>query len=104
MNIFNTPLCIRDSKNNIIFNNKISALPLHEEFILSDSIKYFNDPEPCMIHRSAVMKRIYIEISDFFHSEAKKSNYQFSWSQLPTSLKKYINIHDAKTVTYTQVV
>jgi len=32
--------------------------------VLGLSLELYNDPEPCMIHRGAVLKRIYMQIID----------------------------------------
>jgi hypothetical protein len=38
------------------------ALP--EETVLALSVEYFNDPEPCEIHRGAVHKRAMMELAE----------------------------------------
>ncbi|KPU42398.1 hypothetical protein OXPF_41830 [Oxobacter pfennigii] len=82
-----------DMEDNIIFDKKPTALPLKEELIISDSIKFFNDPEPCMIHRSAVMKRIYLNIIDSLW-KLVKDDMELSWSIIPDSVKNYLDIKD----------
>lgn len=48
----------------------LSACPvgeyvLPEKSVLALSVEYFDDPEPCSIHRSAVHKRAMMELMDF---------------------------------------
>lgn len=38
---------------------------LPEKVVLALSTEYFDDPEPCSIHRSAVHKRAMLELMDF---------------------------------------
>ena len=38
------------------------ALP--EDMVVRLSTEYFNDPEPCEIHRAAVLKRVMMELID----------------------------------------
>lgn len=45
-----------------IYNGRLSELPIREDVILSKSIHFFDDPEPCHIHRSAVRLRLTEEI------------------------------------------
>ena len=48
---------------------EISACPIHEyvlpeEIVLALSVEYFNDPEPCEIHRGAVHNRVMMELME----------------------------------------
>ena len=49
----------------VLFNGDISDLPLKDEWIIKKSIEFFNDPEPCFIHRSAVTVRLLNEVWDY---------------------------------------
>jgi len=48
----------------VLFSGDLADLPLKDEWIIKKSIEFFNDPEPCFIHRSAVMIRLLNEIWD----------------------------------------
>lgn len=76
-------LCFLGDNDEVLFENKITALPLKENFIIEKSIEFFNDPEPCMIHRSAVMKRIYMQMQDFFLKSLEEGKYKLAWEDLP---------------------
>lgn len=41
-----------------------AEFPLPEEIVLMLSVRYFNDPEPCEIHRAAVQKRAMLELTE----------------------------------------
>lgn len=45
-----------------VYRGRLGELPIREEVILRKSIQFFNDPEPCHIHRSAVRSRLTEEI------------------------------------------
>ena len=47
-----------------LFSGDLTDLPLKDEWIIKKSIEFFNDPEPCFIHRSAVTIRMLNEIWD----------------------------------------
>lgn len=53
---------ITDINGVTLFSGNINSLPIHERIIIQKSIEYFNDPEPCYIHKGAVCMRIYMEI------------------------------------------
>lgn len=50
------------SQNQLIYDDYLKDVPLKESMILEKSIHFFNDPEPCHIHRSAVRIRLISEI------------------------------------------
>ena len=76
----------------ILLDKKLIALPLKEDFVINKSIEFFNDPEPCMIHRSAVMKRTYMEFFDYFNQLKGQGKDQVFWDELPVSIKESLNI------------
>lgn len=79
------------SDDKVIMEKKVSQLPLKEELIISQSIEFFNDPEPCMIHRTAVMKKIYMEFFSYF--EELFSRGKPVETKLPESLTKKLDIN-----------
>ncbi len=51
-----------------VFHGAVKDLPLQEEVVIKKSIEFYDDPEPCFIHRGAVMTRLYEELSQFFET------------------------------------
>ena len=49
-------------KDDCIYHDYLKDLPLKERVILEKSMEFFDDPEPCHIHRSAVRTRLTAEI------------------------------------------
>lgn len=76
----------------ILIEKKLTALHLKDEVIIEKSIEFFNDPEPCMIHRSAVMKRIYMEINEFFLLVLKDGKQEVLWDNFPSFIKEGLDI------------
>lgn len=66
--------------NVVVKSCKITSLPIKEQIIISKSIEFFNDSEPCFIHRSAVMKRLITEIDDYLYSVFKGGINEIKWS------------------------
>ncbi len=50
------------SENRLIYQGRWDDLPLSENIIIEKSIDFFNDPEPCYIHRDAVRVRLLAEL------------------------------------------
>ncbi|HZJ57702.1 MAG TPA: hypothetical protein VFD89_05610 [Clostridia bacterium] len=76
----------------VLSHKKLLELPLRNEFIIGRSIEYFNDPEPCMIHRSAVIKRIYMELFDYLGGIYTSREVEMLWDILPQKFRKAIDI------------
>lgn len=57
-------LKIYDIGMKVIFTGKTSKLKVPDDLIIEKSIEWFRDPEPCFIHRGAVMKRLFVELED----------------------------------------
>lgn len=53
---------IRDAAGRMLFSDRLERLTLPEETVLALSVEFFDDPEPCEIHRSAVLCRAHAEI------------------------------------------
>ena len=49
-------ICVRLGEHEV-YRGTLTDLPLKEEIILEKSEEFFNDPNPCFIHRSAVRVR-----------------------------------------------
>jgi hypothetical protein len=49
--------------NTCIYQGLLKDIPLKDSIIIEKSILFFNDPEPCNIHRTAVRLRITEELS-----------------------------------------
>ncbi len=56
------PLLRLYSGNSLIYDGLLKDVPLKEEVILQKSLEFFDDPEPCHIHRSAVRTRLTAEL------------------------------------------
>ncbi len=65
---------------------KLTNLPLKESAVLSKSIEFFNDPEPCMIHRGAVMKRLFLEMEDAL------TKWEYGIRDLPACFLAYVEL------------
>jgi len=55
-----------DAYDHILYEGKLFDIPMKENIIIEKSIAFFSDPEPCFIHRNAVLSRLYIEMMELF--------------------------------------
>ena len=83
-----------DGNNDIILESELVELDLNEDYILREAIKRFNNPEPCIIHRTHIIKKFHIEFYNFIE-EAKKEviKNEFIWSNTPMYIREAINLN-----------
>ena len=44
------------NENNVLFEGRISDIPIRHEAIIAKSVELFDDEDPCVIHQSYVIK------------------------------------------------
>jgi hypothetical protein len=62
MNAGFAEISILDGKGVSLFEGSLSDISFSEKLIVSKSIQFFHDPDPCFIHRSAVVVRLISEL------------------------------------------
>lgn len=90
-------LVFLDGERNVLFEKKLTSLPVKEKCIVEKSIEFFHDPEPCIIHRTAVMKRIYAEAEDYLANQLQVGLSEHSWDSVPEICRKNFDI-DGRTI------
>ncbi|MBU3092388.1 hypothetical protein K2F40_13035 [Clostridium sp. CM028] len=90
---------ITDNDNCILYEGNLYKLPVAENIIIEQSIEYFNDSEPCFLHKSAVTKKIYYEIEDFFQEKDNIGVKEIKLGEFPLILKRLLEkIGNAKSI------
>lgn len=85
-------LTLYDETGAMLLKNRLASIPLKEESIIGQSIEIYNDPEPCMIHRSAVMSRMYMEMLEYFLGALKAGRSSHLYGTLPVKIYSYFGI------------
>ncbi len=70
----------------------LTRTPLREDTVLRLSVEFFDDPEPCMIHRSAVMSRMYMELTEYFLAQLSDGAAVASPEDLPARLQSFLDV------------
>ena len=83
-----------DSLGNVLLINKLTSIPLKEHYIINKSVVLFRDCEPCIIHRTFIMKKFYIEIDDFFNKMIEIGKIEIPIDCFPSDLLEAIDIND----------
>ncbi len=68
-----TQVAIFNSNNELLFSGDLHSIPIKESVIISKSIEFFNDHNPCYIHRGAVTVRMLSEIEAYLKMHGDKS-------------------------------
>lgn len=73
-----------DSLGRVLFCGEIMDLEFSEELIIRKSVEFFNDPEPCFIHRGAVIIRMQEEVCQ----SIREAGGQADAPQLPAEIQE----------------
>ena len=85
-------LIFTNKSNNIIMKSDTNSLPLKEEHIINKSVELFNDNDPCIIHKTFCMKKLYLEITEYFDSVCKTGINRILWDEIPIKIHELIDI------------
>jgi hypothetical protein len=83
-------------KNTTLYNGPINELPILNSQVIAGSIEFYDDPEPCMIHRSAVISRYYIQIEAWLEDINYQSNSTLDIENIPQDIIKLIDFNKGK--------
>lgn len=75
-----------DAPQGVLYDGALTAMPLPDALIIELSIEFFDDPEPCQIHRGAVLKRVFMDIT-----LTLGENSTTSYERLPDNLRRYLS-------------
>jgi len=81
-----------------LFSGEVNSLSIDEELLIRKSIEFYDDPEPCFIHRTAVMKRLFAEVDDYFGNLGISTEEERSWAELPEYIREILQIQGAEIV------
>ncbi len=62
-------IILKDEK--ILYDGRISDIPIKEEYIKSKSVELFDDDDPCIIHQSYVIKEYVDNLLNVFKCTGK---------------------------------
>lgn len=84
----------------IVCEHKLLSLPLKEVSIIEKSIEMFNDSEPCIIHRTYVMKKIYFEIEEYLQTLIGQGANEVNLYDMPKKLIQPLEMESNITKLY----
>lgn len=78
-----------DAQGRTLYSGDLYALPIGQDKIIEKSIEFYDDPEPCAIHRGAVYTRLCAEIEQFL--SARAGDAPVCIDELPHPLRGYLD-------------
>jgi len=87
-------LTIINKDNVVLFNDKLINLPLKEKVIIDKSILYYNDPSPCFIHRSSIVKKMLYNFQTYIESQLLEGKRELIWGDIPKEEREFIDLDE----------
>lgn len=81
-----------DKKGSTNCECKLNSLPFKDEIIIEKSIELFNDREPCIIHRTYVIKKLMLEISEYLDEVLPDGKGQIPLEEMPVNIRGLLNM------------
>ncbi len=75
-----------------LYEGPVQELPIVDERIIAGSIEFYDDPEPCMIHRSAVISRYYMQIETWLDQIEYKNSQPIDIDEIPEEIKALLDM------------
>lgn len=85
-------LTFYDQAGGMLLERRLTSVKLAEQAVLRLSMEFFSDPEPCMIHRSAVMSRMYMELLEYFLPRMREGACALRFADLPERLAAFFDV------------
>ncbi|MBO5488389.1 MAG: hypothetical protein J5972_00605 [Eubacterium sp.] len=65
-------IIVKSPDGETIFSGAFNELPVREDYIIAKSIELYNEPEPCIIYRTHISKKLYLDLLDRFPGKPQK--------------------------------
>ncbi len=79
-------LTLYDGAGNVAKKIRLMDLAVPEGIVIEKSIEFFHDPAPCVIHRTAVLSRLMMEMECALSTCAKAP-----LESLPAEIRRYVS-------------
>lgn len=80
-----------DGPDGALYDGALTALTVPEPLIIELSIEFFDDPEPCQIHRGAVLRRVFMELMELGEDSTTPA------AALPDAARRYLGAYPDMT-------
>lgn len=66
---------IKHKDGAVIYHGPMNELPIREEYMLEKSMELYQEPEPCVIYRTHIAKKLYLAMYEKLEETLKKEEY-----------------------------
>lgn len=63
---------IKSAQGDILYEGAFNELPVKEDYVISQSIALYQEEEPCIIYRTHILRKLYLDILEQFGGKPKK--------------------------------
>lgn len=65
-------IIMKTSEGEILYEGSFSEMPIKEDYVIAKSIELYKEEEPCIIYRTHIAKKLYLDILDAFGCKPTK--------------------------------
>ena len=66
---------IKSRDGAVVYHGPMNELPIKEEYMLEKSMELYQEPEPCVIYRTHIAKKLYLDIYESLAKRLQKGEY-----------------------------
>lgn len=85
-------ISITDQNNKVIYQDHITSLPIRDEGMINKSKELFYDSEPCIIHKTFIIKQFFFKLDNYLNDLAEHSIQEVSYDMLPDWITKMVKM------------
>lgn len=63
---------VRAENGDVLYEGAFNELPVKENYIIEKSVELYQEKEPCIIYRTHIVKKLYLDILEQFGGKPEK--------------------------------
>jgi hypothetical protein len=76
-------ISLMDDNNNKVYEDRFTSLPVREDGIIAQSKELFNVCEPCILQRTVIIKRFFIDMDTYLDELLSEGKREVPYQDLP---------------------
>lgn len=65
-------IIVTAENGDILYEGAFNELPVKEEYVIEKSVELYQEEEPCIIYRTHIVKKLYLDILEQFGGKPEK--------------------------------
>lgn len=63
---------VRAENGDVLYKGAFNELPVKEDYVIEKSVELYQEEEPCIIYRTHIVKKLYLDILEQFGGKPEK--------------------------------